>query len=56
MRITTARASGLADGSYSFIMADRVFTCDTLLIRGTGRADFQNGDPKAQNDSIFGKL
>ena len=25
-------------------MGDRVFTGDTLLIRGTGRTDFQNGD------------
>ena len=30
--------------SYSFLMRDRVFTGDTLLIRGTGRTDFQNGD------------
>ena len=36
--------------------ADRVFTGDTLLIRGTGRTDFQNGDPRAQYDSIFNKL
>jgi glyoxylase-like metal-dependent hydrolase (beta-lactamase superfamily II) len=27
-----------------------------LLIRGTGRTDFQNGDPAAQYDSLFGKL
>ena len=27
-------------------MGDRVFTGDTLLIRGTGRTDFQNGDPR----------
>ena len=31
-------------------MGDRVFTGDTLLIRGTGRTDFQNGDPRAQYD------
>ena len=37
-------------------MADRVFTGDTLLIRGTGRTDFQNGDPRAQYDSIFNRL
>jgi rhodanese-related sulfurtransferase len=37
-------------------MRDRVFTGDTLLIRGTGRTDFQNGDPRAQYDSIFNKL
>src|SRR5213080_2897508 len=37
-------------------MADRVFTGDTLLIRGTGRTDFQNGSARAQYDSIFGRL
>ena len=35
---------GHTDDSYSFVMHDRVFTGDTLLIRGTGRTDFQNGD------------
>jgi glyoxylase-like metal-dependent hydrolase (beta-lactamase superfamily II)/rhodanese-related sulfurtransferase len=47
---------GHTDDSYSFRMADRVFTGDTLLIRGTGRTDFQNGDSRAQYDSIFNKL
>jgi sulfur dioxygenase len=47
---------GHTDDSYSFLLGDRVFTGDTLLIRGTGRTDFQNGDPRAQYDSIFGKL
>jgi sulfur dioxygenase len=47
---------GHTDDSYSFVMADRVFTGDTLLIRGTGRTDFQNGDARMQYDSIFGKL
>jgi len=47
---------GHTDDSYSFIMADRVFTGDTLLIRGTGRTDFQNGDPRQQYESIFGRL
>ena len=37
-------------------MADRVFTGDTLLIRGTGRTDFQNGDPRAAYESIFNRL
>ena len=37
-------------------MRDRVFTGDTLLIRGTGRTDFQNGDARAQYDSLFNKL
>jgi sulfur dioxygenase len=47
---------GHTDDSYSFRMADRVFTGDTLLIRGTGRTDFQNGDARAQYQSIFGRL
>jgi rhodanese-related sulfurtransferase len=47
---------GHTDDSYSFRMGDRVFTGDTLLIRGTGRTDFQNGDPRAQYDSLFNKL
>ena len=47
---------GHTDDSYSFVMKDRVFTGDTLLIRGTGRTDFQNGDPGAQYDSLFNKL
>src|SRR6201988_3307009 len=47
---------GHTDDSYSFVMRDRVFTGDTLLIRGTGRTDFQNGDARAQYDSIFNKL
>src|SRR5690349_12347045 len=47
---------GHTDDSYSFVMGDRVFTGDTLLIRGTGRTDFQNGDPRQQYDSIFNKL
>lgn len=47
---------GHTDDSYSFLLADRVFSGDTLLIRGTGRTDFQNGDPCAQYDSIFNKL
>jgi len=47
---------GHTDDSYSFALADRVFTGDTLLIRGTGRTDFQNGDARAQYDSLFNKL
>jgi len=47
---------GHTDDSYSFIASDRVFTGDTLLIRGTGRTDFQNGDARAQYESIFGRL
>ena len=47
---------GHTDDSYSFLFGDRVFTGDTLLIRGTGRTDFQNGDPRMQYESLFGRL
>ena len=47
---------GHTDDSYCFTMNDRVFTGDTLLIRGSGRTDFQNGDARAQYDSIFNRL
>ena len=43
---------GHTDDSYSFRLDDRVFTGDTLLIRGTGRTDFQNGDARAQYESL----
>ena len=44
---------GHTSESFSFLMKDRVFTGDTLLIRGTGRTDFQNGDAKQQYNSLF---
>jgi rhodanese-related sulfurtransferase len=47
---------GHTDDSYSYLMGDRVFTGDTLLIRGTGRTDFQTGSARAQYDSIFNRL
>ncbi len=46
---------GHTEDSYSFRMDDRVFTGDTLLIRGTGRTD-QGGDPRQQYDSLFSRL
>jgi sulfur dioxygenase len=47
---------GHTDDSDSYLMGDRVFTGDTLLIRGTGRTDFQNGSSRAQYESIFNRL
>jgi len=47
---------GHTDDSCCYVMADRVFTGDTLLIRGTGRTDFQNGSARDQYDSLFNKL
>src|ERR1700756_2187126 len=56
VRLDVLYTPGHTDDSYSFLLADRVFTGDTLLIRGTGRTDFQNGDARAQYHSIFNKL
>lgn len=56
LAITALYTPGHTDDSYSFVVNDRVFTGDTLLIRGTGRTDFQNGDAGAQYDSIFERL
>ena len=47
---------GHTDCSYSYLMNDRVFTGDTLLINGTGRTDFQSGSPYDAYDSLFNKL
>ena len=47
---------GHTDCSYSYLMNDRVFTGDTLLINGTGRTDFQNGSAYQAYESLFGIL
>jgi len=47
---------GHTDCSYSYLMNDRVFTGDTLLINGTGRTDFQSGSSYDAYDSLFNKL
>ena len=56
IELKTIYTPGHTDCSYSFLMNDRVFTGDTLLINGTGRTDFQNGSAKIQYDSLFNKL
>ena len=56
MSLDVMYTPGHTDDSYCFRMDDRVFTGDTLLIRGTGRTDFQNGDSRAQYESIFNRL
>ena len=47
---------GHTDCSYSYLMNDRVFTGDTLLINGTGRTDFQSGSPYDAYESLFNRL
>ena len=56
LSLTALYTPGHTDDSYCFLMDDRVFTGDTLFIRGTGRTDFQRGDSRAAYASIFDKL
>ena len=56
IELTSIYTPGHTSCSYSFLMNDRIFTGDTLLINGTGRTDFQNGDPIAQYHSLFGRI
>jgi len=56
LSLSVMATPGHTDDSCCFRLADRVFTGDTLLIRGTGRTDFQNGDPAQAYDSLFGKI
>lgn len=56
LKFTVIYTPGHTDDSYCFLMNDRVFTGDTLFIRGTGRTDFQHGNPGQQYDSLFNRL
>jgi glyoxylase-like metal-dependent hydrolase (beta-lactamase superfamily II) len=56
LRLRAMHTPGHTDDSYCFVLDGRVFTGDTLLIRGTGRTDFQNGDAARQYESLFNKL
>jgi len=56
IELTSMYTPGHTDCSYSFLMKDRIFTGDTLLINGTGRTDFQNGNPVAQYHSLFDRI
>ena len=47
---------GHTDGHLAYLMNDRVFTGDALLIEGCGRTDFQNGDADALFKSVREKL
>ena len=55
-RIKALATPGHTNGCMSFYMAGRVFTGDALLIRGTGRTDFQQGSSQSLYESISQKL
>jgi glyoxylase-like metal-dependent hydrolase (beta-lactamase superfamily II) len=57
--MTVLYTPGHTDDSCCFVMPDRVFTGDTLVILGTGRTDFQYGDPVAacgREDGRHGRI
>ena len=56
LKIKAIYTPGHTSDSYSFLMNNLLFSGDTLLINGTGRTDFQNGNAKAAYHSIFNKL
>ena len=56
LKIRAMYTPGHTSDSYSFLMNNYLFSGDTLLINGTGRTDFQNGDSKDAYNSIFNKL
>ena len=56
IELTSMYTPGHTDCSYSFLMNDRIFTGDTLLINGTGRTDFQNGSSADQYNSLFNRI
>lgn len=52
LTIKVLATPGHTDDSLSYRIGDHVFTGDALLVRGTGRTDFQNGDAGQLYDSI----
>jgi len=56
LKIRAIYTPGHTSDSYSFLMDNYLFSGDTLLINGTGRTDFQNGNAIDAYNSIFNKL
>ena len=56
LKIKSLYTPGHTSDSYSFLLDNYLFTGDTLLINGTGRSDFQNGNSKDAYNSLFNNL
>lgn len=54
--IEPIHAPAHTDGHFAYLLGDRVYTGDALLIEGCGRTDFLNGDAEALYHSVTGKL
>ncbi|MBC7753789.1 MAG: MBL fold metallo-hydrolase [Moraxellaceae bacterium] len=55
-KIKTLETPGHTDASLSYLCEGMVFTGDVLLIRGTGRTDFQSGSAEVLYESVHKKL
>jgi sulfur dioxygenase len=56
VRLEVRETPGHTDGCVSYVMGDRVFTGDALLIGGCGRTDFQGGDAGKLYDSLHRQI
>ena len=56
LKIKALYTPGHTSDSFSFLMDEYLFSGDTLLINGTGRTDFQNGNSKDAYNSLFNRL
>lgn len=56
VRLAGIHTPGHTDDHFSYVIGDRVFTGDALLIDGCGRTDFQNGDAATLYASVHHKL
>lgn len=56
LNLTPLHTPGHTDGHFAYVLGDRLFTGDALLIDGCGRTDFQNGDADALYQSVREKL
>jgi len=56
LKISALYTPGHTSDSFSFLMNNYLFSGDTLLINGTGRTDFQNGNAKDAYNSIFNRI
>lgn len=56
IRLRPLHTPGHTAGHFSFVLGDKVFTGDALLIEGCGRTDFQEGDAEVLYKSVTEKL
>lgn len=56
IRLEPLHTPGHTDSHFAYLLDDRLFSGDALLIDGCGRTDFQNGDAESLYRSVTEKL